>query len=682
MNKKIFGAYLEDYNYIKIIIENDIIPNEMILKDRFNNEEQELKIFLLEEYANELHIYTNMMGKIILHHDYECIVNGKIIIPLSLGKITRTKQFEDENNFNGWLGCKYNKNATTFRVWSPVTKEIYVMVNEKPYKMDFLEKGVWEKTVESNCDGLSYYYYYRINEEFCRTIDPYGISINVDKTVNYVINPKRVYKDTDDFLKMGNDFNYQKAIVYETNIRDFTINLPVSHPGTFLGMVESNDLGKEGLNYIKNLGITHLQLMPIWCFGGVNEDIKDNKNPYFRYNWGYNPEAYFVPSGWYTTNPNDPYKRINELKLLINTLHQKGLGVNIDVVFNHVYKANNFSMAMLVPGYMYLTDERGFLTDSSGCGNDVATEKQMVKKLVIDNINFWQDFYHIDGFRFDLMGLMDLELIKSISEMLKKKNSYAMIYGEGWNMDVRRPVERRANMNNANKLLEVAFFNDSFRNFFKNREFTNFAKGEKFTNNALKELILGSTNSLFTKPEQSINYVECHDNETLYDYLNGILDHNEKQIKDITKVILGLVILAKGIPFLHSGSELLRTKLDWDNSYNLGDEVNHFPWEKMDCNQDLYETIHDLIKLRQLYSCFTEDSSTCKPHVRTRGQTFSFCYHYHQVDEIEIIIKNNNIPETIYFAPNVLMVYDGKHLVNEPVSYLQLDHPGLYVLKK
>ena len=592
----IYGAYLEDYHYIKVIIPNNIEYHNLVLRRLDQFEGSTLQIDRIEKVGNDLHLHCSFKIKIFVHYDYEVIINKDLIFSLSLGKITKTKRFELENYFNDWLGYKYTKQYTTFRIWSPVSKEMYLVLNDNKYRMNYFSKGVWEITIDGDLDLSRYFYLFRINDEFETSLDPYGITTNEFKTFNYVINLESLYQQKYEYVKIPRE----DSIIYEIHIRDFTSTLDVKHPGTFMGIIESESLKDKGINYLKKLGITHVQLMPIFEFGGVNDKVKSPIDPNFKYNWGYNPEQFFVPSGWYATTLEDPKVRINELKMMIDCLHRNQIGVNMDVVYNHVYDHTTFSIGKLVPGYVYRTDKRGFLTNSSGCGNDIKSEKMMISKFIIDNVLFFQNFYKIDGFRFDLMGLLNVDLINKIYEEVVANNKFVNVYGEGWNMNAYLPSDQAANMENYWQMPNIGFFNDQFRDFCQKRHhgLPNYINEVPYDYQKLIFLLNGSEDNdlMFLSSMQSINYIESHDDMSFYDTIS----HFERtKIIDKVKLVLGTLLVSKGISFIHSGMELLRSKKGNRNPYNLGDDYNHFPWENLEENQELVKYVKMFISLRK-----------------------------------------------------------------------------------
>lgn len=675
-----FSAYLEDFRNVKIIINSDIMIDKGNLYALFNDNKIKLNVVGEEYFGNKHHIYLEAEDDIEPMYDYK-IICGELQAKLSLGKITRSRLFDEKYFFEEWLGYKYYKTKTIFRVWTPVAKEVKIVLNDQEYRLEYKNKGVWEITVKGDFDKASYYYLVRINNKFIKTVDPYANSSNANHEINYIINFKNTYQMKNSYYNKE-DFKYLDAFIYELSVRDATSLVDVDNKGTYRALIDSASKN-YGLGYIKNLGITHIQFLPIYAFGGVNELIKDQKQDGFLYNWGYNPMQYMVPSGFFSENPNDPYLRINELKELIDVIHSFNMGVNMDVVFNHVYDGKWYPFEKLVPGYTFRTDDRGYLTNSSWCGNDLKTDHLMIRKLIIDSVKLFQKEYKIDGFRFDLMGLIDIETINQIQKLVKKENPNAMIYGEGWNMDVKLPYEERANMNNCKKMPNVAFFNDYFRNVFKEK----YLHGKPCDNNTIFNLMKGYTfgDNKFLSPNQSINYLECHDNYTLFDNITIKSQHLScEQIKDFVKLGLAINVLATGICFIHAGMEKARTKKLYDNSYNLNDDVNGINWFN---SINFTDTLKDLIEIKKKYKVFNyENIEDVNNHIFMEKDLDSnllmIRYRDYNGTTLQMLISNDYEEKIRFFVPGTKMIFNGEKSVCEDVELIKINKPGLYLFEK
>lgn len=592
-----FGAYLDSFYTVILKVKNDTLVNEVLLVS-----EDSISLSIINRnFFNDYALITLHSDELINPQvDYEVIINDNIKYHLNIGAITLTKEFEEKYFFNDWLGYKYTKTNVTFRLYAPVSKEVVLVINDtNTYLLKDIGSGVYEVKVPNKnewLDGASYYYEIRNDEESFDVIDPYGISINPTFDRCFIIDKNKTYQLENSFVKLENK---EDAIIYEMNVRDFTISLPLVHKGEFLGIVESKELENHGINYLEDLGITHVQLSPVFAFGGVDYNIKDPHHKDFKYNWGYNPVLYNALCGWFASNPNNPYSAINEFKMMIDTFHKFGIGVILDVVFNHVYLKEKYAFGKIVPYYFYRYYPNGEMSNGSWCGNDVATERLMNRKFIIDSLEYYQNEFAIDGFRFDLMGLIDTLTINEAYNKITKKNKSSLFYGEGWQMPTAYSPDLLTHMFNSKDVLNISFFNDYFRNTLKGRKEHN-KKGLLIQGDHHKETIesLFTGKKMFSSSEQSINYVECHDNTTFFDEQKkwGI---NNDEIKENAKIALIFVLFAKGISFIHSGEEILRSKLGIDNSYNLPDVINKFPWHLTIVNSDLLKDIKKLIKIKK-----------------------------------------------------------------------------------
>lgn len=674
----IYGAYLEDYHFIKLIIPKDISFTNIILSG--NKEEVPLSIFKEEIYGNERHLYTSFQGYIVLHLDYDIIVNNKhqkcLKYPLLLGKITRTKRFDIENYTNVPLGVLYTKEYSIFRVWSPVAKELILVIDGDKYNLSYTEKGVWELTLEKDTELCKYYYLVRINKEFVKSLDPYGSCHSLNFEENIVLDLSKTYHQTFDYVSCDD------PIIEEISIRDLTSK---KGGGTFKDAVMSKD-ENFGIGYLKNLGINYIQLMPIFGFGGVCERTKKD------YNWGYNPVAYNSISNYLTKDSSDPYAGINELKELIDIIHSYNIGVNMDVVFNHVYDSKTFSLGVLVPGYAYHTNQEGFMTNSSGCGNDLNTTKLMIRRFIIDSLTYYQKTFKIDGFRFDLMDLIDVDTLNLAYDALKQINDNVMVYGEGWNIPMVMQKDLGGLAENFWELPNYSFFNDYFRNAMKSNfdcSEGGFCLGKKYPHEFLYSAFTGFCvkEERWSSPKFSVNYVECHDNYTFYDTLKKILpDASNAELIDRMILSLGCVILSQGIPFLHLGEEFGRSKNFCHNSYNLSDEINGVDWDQISEFTEVVDSLKELIKLRKKYSFFrfkTKDEIKKYIHLDNFNNLLQLRYYDLNNDEYMMIVKNDYQEESKYFAPGTYLIFDSRKIVdNEIVESMILNKPGIYLFKK
>ena len=645
-------AFIDKYNLIRIVSKEIIYKVTMI---GYRG--------VLKKLDNKTSLFT-LDKDLDLHQDYLIFIND-YKIPLEVGLVTTTKEFEEKTKYDGKLGSYYSKNYTDFCVWSPVAKEIDLVLDQKSYEMK-LENGVWHARILGDHQLKPYYYDVRILTFFEKVLDPYAKAGTNE--FSYVINPRKLSKVVESPIKTQDK---TKAIIYEGHVRDMTINLDTEDKGLFTGLtVKNKTLGSTVLEYIYGLGITHLQLLPVTDFLGVDDHDKEK-----LYNWGYNPHQFFLFDGWYSKNPDDPILRINEFIKVVNHAHKIGLGINLDVVYNHVYDWINFSVNKLVPNYLYLFDKKGNVTNSSGCQNDVASFRYMVRRLIVDNLVYLTKTFKIDGFRFDLMGLMDIETMLLIEEKLKEINPNIMLYGEGWNMSNTMPRDQRANMNNQKQFKGFAHFNDQFRNLMKGTNKFGYAMGNNDYFETLKHSLLGSLN-IFDSPNQSINYVECHDNYTFYDEISIKTDYDEFKKWHYQDFATHLVIISQGIPFIHAGQEFYRTKNQVENSYKSPDEINMIIW-----NPKLIsvEKLRELINIRKTYKIYTNSNSKHKDVIQKGGfviytlensrmRITHYLQNDYQVRKIQLEEK-----EEILFASQDYLL--DKH-------HIKVSKPGVYAIIK
>ena len=695
--KEKFYAYLDSFNRITIIYPKKNLgsPNEKSFYIQVEDEMLEMEVVQREELAKDYKFSCLLPETISLNIEYSIVdeVNNSAV--LKSGSIVRTDLFEILYSYNGDdLGFTYTKEATTFKVWSPVAKEIEIEIvdlkgNIKFYDLKPQPRGVWAITIEGDLDSYQYRYRIRNGASFKTCLDPYGIASGANANHNYVIDLNKTYQ----FKYPRPEFSGRMvdAVIYELHLRDFTIAVKENkYAGKYLGMLEefNTPLGRmNAVNYIKELGVTHVQIMPFYDFGGVDEEDPDK-----WYNWGYNPVQYNVPEGWYSTDPENPYTRINELKKLIDEFHHAGIRVIMDVVYNHVYDYKSFPFEALVPGYFFRYDENGNMFNASGCKNDVASERKMVSKFISDSTKYWVEEFKIDGFRFDLMGLLDIETINNIYIGLKAHDQKGIMYGEGWNMPSTIPDSQRANMNNHMQMPNVGFFNDRFRNIIKGNQWDHsygFACGAMTNYLDILYLITGSCvdNYLFSSPNQSINYVECHDNYTFYDAMKVLNKLTDDEIKEGARLALSLVLISQGVPFIHAGEEFYRSKSLVENSYQSQDKINQIDWNQAFENIEFIRQVKDLIEIRKTYNCFRYDKrSVIKDRVKiddVDGYLRSIKILMKGIDEsIIVVIKNNEKYDYIDFKGMVTMLFDGKKKSNKLIASVELKAKGVYIFRK
>ncbi|EPZ37738.1 MULTISPECIES: type I pullulanase [Anoxybacillus] len=610
-----FEAYLDELTVITILIPNDVVHERAPLFFLCDKEQTAYRLTIRS--TERQHLFTK----------YECTVPfivelGKRYVvyteegwqaPLQVGAVMRTKAFDDLYAYDGNdLGAMYKPEKTTFKVWAPTATNVLLKLihpttkEETTYEMIREQKGVWTYTIYENVERFFYTYMTYVNFVWREAVDPYAKAVSVNGTYGVVVDLTKtnIPKPTmPPFISMTD------AIIYEMHVRDFTIHPKsgVKHKGKYLGLTERDTFGPNetvtGLSYVKQLGVTHVQLMPVQDFEGVDE-----LQPLQMYNWGYNTVHYNAPEGSYATDPTDPYARIIELKQAIRAFQNEGIRVILDVVYNHVYIRETSSFEHLVPGYYFRYGSNGYPSNGTGVGNDLASERKMVRKFIIDSVMHWLNEYGVDGFRFDLMGILDIDTMNDVRRAIDAIDPTVIVLGEGWELATPLSREKKTMIANAKHTPRIAYFNDRFRDYVKGSTFQvrdrGFALGDCSYKEAVMEAIRGSIH-LFFSPRQSVNYVECHDNHTLWDKMMIANAHESEYIRrKRQKLATAIVLLSQGIPFLHSGQEFYRTKRGIENSYNAPDEVNQIDWErKNDWEEDVREMML-LIALRKRHGAF------------------------------------------------------------------------------
>jgi pullulanase len=618
-------AYLDDFSLITIVAKKSISIDSSFGLFQEGSHEHPLTILKQENYNDQCIYKCKSPIHLDLGKDYWVIVNENKI-PLKIGSIVRTEKFDSLFFNDCLLGALYTPEYTVFRVWSPVAVEMviqYKVFGESSFSealMERKERGVWHFTLIGDQHLTEYIYRAKVNHEWVEATDPYARSVTINGEKSVVIDLQKT--DPDHWARSEKRMNLRSktdSIIYELHIRDFTIHPEsgVKHKGKYLGITERNTKTSKGnptgLDYLTSLGITHVQLMPVADFGSVDETKPDTE-----YNWGYDPVHFFAPEGSYATKPNDSVCRIKELKTLIRTLQNSGLSVILDVVFNHVYKLDESAFEKLVPGYYFRYDDGGNPVNGTGVGNDTASERKMVRKFIVDALLYWLNEYKVDGFRFDLMGIHDVETMNVAAEKLKSLNPGIFLLGEGWDLDTNLDPKRKATLSSAKILPDYSFFNDAFRDSVKGSIFTGGPAG--FINgnqeHSVMDQILHSIkgyagkNHRFLTAKQSINYTECHDNHTLFDLLKIRHPHeNEMLRKKRQQLAMAFTLFSRGVPFIHSGQEFYRTKHGVENSYNMPDRINALNWQDCERYQNDVKYFQELIKIRKEQPVFRDEES-------------------------------------------------------------------------
>lgn len=608
---KIFKAVPEKFNTLRISVDDFTQFRPYNFRVQNGNHQLSIKNYSIIENDILLSLNEEINIKYTCFLSYEYLSEKVWFFPLF-----STKEFDDRFYHDVTLGAIYNKDYTVFRIWSPAASNIILLLYDTAERLDsenlrrFTMKennGLWSTLIKGDLQGLFYNYEVTVYNEVSEIVDPYVKAVGINGIRGAIIDLEKTNPEGWKNDKSPELSHYTDAIIYETSIRDISINSNsgVTHKGKFLALTEENSVSDKKistcLNHIKELGITHIQFMPIFDFSYTSID---EKNPY-KYNWGYDPQNYNVPEGSYSTNPYDPCCRIFELKKMILYIHKNNLSVTMDVVYNHIEDTITSSFKKIFPGYYFRFLDNSTYSNGSGCGNDTASEHSMMRKFIVDSVLYWAKEYHIDGFRFDLMGLHDVDTMNLVRKKLNELKRVIMLYGEGWNLDTPLDKNIKATDSNSNKLSPIGFFNDKIRDCIKGSVFSaqdkGFATGKLFMEDMLKRCISSS----FLSPYQSINYVSCHDNYTLWDKIDlSCSTESFEDKKNMVKLCASVILTSQGIPFIYSGEEFCRTKYGDHNSYNKPDSVNWLDWDRKSNFMDIFYYYQKLINIRKSHPAF------------------------------------------------------------------------------
>ena len=627
-----FGS-CNDLNQVVVDLKNSI-SGDLNNQVQFNNGDG---VKSVSENGNQLTITTN--NDIDFQKAMTVTVDGQqyTIDPTNgtAMPVVRSQAFDNKYTYNGHdLGANYTPTSTTFKIWAPTASQVSLNLydNDTDPKaklkswqhMQYDENtGVWSITVDGDLKDTAYDYLVQFaNGKSNETYDPYATACVQGGFRSVVLSPE----------EMGNDVTAGKVVdkddptnevIGEIDVRDFT-NDPSSGVaanvrGTYVGAAQSTNTtdgngNPTGINYLTHQEINTVQIQPMYQY----DDDGDNTNSSYEYDWGYDPENYNVPEGWYSTNRDDPATRIKECKEMIQAFHNAGIRVNMDVVYNHVANIKTNALALTVPGYYFRYGNNGQLTNASACGDDVASERNMVRNYIVQSCEYWHKVYGIDGFRFDLMGNLDVKTMNAIRAALPD----VVMYGEGWNMGASIPDSDKADQANEKQMPTIGTFNGWGRTVIRGddngnphgyitgqtgqqqmSQLANFIWGCQNLPNTPSNAVDGGVN--YANPSQVINYTECHDNKTLYDTIRAAYP-NENPDVSMRRAELGnaITILNEGVPYVQVGQGFGRSKDGDGNSYRSGDKVNNIHWDTQD--NRTWATAYEkaLIQLRNSDSAF------------------------------------------------------------------------------
>ena len=572
--------------------------------------------------------------------------------PFAFDKAINSASFDHHWGYQGELGCQVSEEETSFKLWSPTATTVQVVVYEsasndapilKTYEMQrgnsysYSHKdntiGVWNLTVPESLAGRAYQYQISFPHHQSLTRDPYTIATSPDGKRSAILSEKE--RQVEGFeVKNGTEATWRlenpcQAVVYEMHIRDLTKSetsgVAPELRGTFLGAAQTGTVNHFGqstaFDYIKELGVNYVQLQPI-----ADRHKEYDADGNVTYNWGYDPQNYNAPETSMSTNPNDPGQVIRDLKTMIQAYHDAGIGVIMDVVYNHTFSTVDAPFQTTVPDYYYRMNRDGSYQNGTGVGNETASEHEMFRKYMIDSLLYWVNEFNVDGFRFDLMGIHDVKTMQMIRWAMDEVDPKIILYGEGWDMGTGLAPYDKAKKDNAYQLPNIGFFNDDQRNAIKGAEVygdikSGFVSGAA-TEPIVAKAILGSRElGSYLSPNQVVNYVEAHDNYNLHDLL-ATLHPTEDQGSIMKKVetATAMNLLMQGISFMELGQEFGRTKLvptgengelthdDREramNSYNAPDAVNQVDWDLINVRQESIEFIRQIIGLKTNTSAFS-----------------------------------------------------------------------------
>lgn len=602
-----------------------------------------------------------------------------------------TNYFKNNYHYDGTdLGATINDDGTTtFKVWAPTASKVVLNLykdgkkgvsSEGDVSYDMTgggidEKGVWSFTAPNCGHGTFYTYTVSTSVGVQETIDPYAKSAGVNGDRGMVVDLSLTNPEgwSDDLSFSTGIDSYSDAIIWEIHIRDFsnTItdeNLPEEYRGKYLAFTQEglvNGYGQPvGIDYLKKLGVTHVHILPSYDYATVDEDyLAEGYEEDF--NWGYDPKNYNVPEGSYSTNPYDGVTRIIEYKQMVMALHEAGIGVIMDVVYNHTFDANA-SFNKIVPYYYYRYTTTGSNSSASGCGNDTASERYMFGKFIVDSTSYWLSEYNLDGFRFDLMGLHDLTTMQEVESALHTIDPTAVLYGEGWTMGATTDNSLQANQSNIKRITAtngaigtIAVFNDTIRDALSSSFWDGKISGQGYItgnySSTYGKVLFGvyggedSSNSWYVYDDMVINYMSCHDNNTLWDKIS--IAQGSKPVETrLAMNRLGATILfaSQGAVFFQAGEEMLRTKPHpnggYDhNSYNSSDEVNNIKWEVLtgtSHESQMVDYYAGLIAIRKTYDVFTDYENNTLTN-ETKGGGAQLILKYSDGNGGEVIVVTN-----------------------------------------
>ncbi len=539
------------------------------------------------------------------------------------------------------LELTVDSSGTRFRLWSPKAQDVVVNLYDNghtgvpyktlPMKQD-VSTGTWTASVPEKLYGKFYTFKVKHGGKWLsETPGVWAKAVGVNGKRAAIIDFSATSPEGWQQDKGPEVRNFSDVIVYEMHHRDMSMHPSsgIANKGKFLALTEKGTTSPEGektgIDHLKELGVTHVHILPSYDYNSVDETNLQNNT----YNWGYDPQNYNAPEGSYSTNPSNPAARIREMKEMVKALHDAGIGVIMDVVYNHTAENDGSNFELTAPGYYHRHWDDGRYSDASGCGNETASDRRQMRDYIINSVKFWAKEYHIDGFRFDLMAIHDTETMNAVASELKKINPSIFVYGEGWTAgDSPLAAERRALKENVSAMKDIAVFSDDLRDAVKGH-YTDasdrgFATGKPGLEETVKIGIVAATahpqvdyskgnNSRFPyaeSPEMIVNYVSCHDDLCLTDKLKkSMAGESEENMLNAAKLAQTIVFTSQGTPFMFAGEEVFRDKKGVHNSYKSPDSINAIDWSNKARYRDLFDYYRDLARLRKEHPAFRMTSA-------------------------------------------------------------------------
>ena len=660
-NPKIEYAVMDDDDKITAYLSHEPLIGTQF--ELYINSELQDKTVAIVKYERKQVIFTNLPAIISPQQLVEIRANNTFLPT----KVTLREYLNKFYYLGNDLGVKFFAHNISLKLWAPTAFKVELLFYKdwqtptdqylKQFILDFDRKTGVHTAIIDRFHEHNYYlyklYFHELDQDgkpiikATFAVDPYATSIGLNGDKGYLVDINSVTTMSNGWLSDCRPYLAKKedSIIYEIHLRDFSIlessGTKVEYRGKYLGLAqEGTQIGtlnmpdvqpvKTGIDSLVELGITHAHILPFFDFATVDETRLND--PYNR-NWGYDPKNFNAPDGSYSVNPYDPALRIREVRTMVHALHKNGIRIVMDMVYNHMYDTRN--MDNIVPGYYFRTDYLGRFTNGSGCGNELATERPMISKFIVDSILHWINNYHIDGIRFDLMELIDFATIEKVVQAVHEIDPTILVYGEPWKGGDSPLTNGTYRGRQRNR--DFSIFNDIFRNAIRgnNDPGNGFVNGNQHNAEkawAVVEGLKGSIYGLTFKPAESINYADAHDNYTLWDHIEKSQNHNlengqyrlnlpenpfESSLVRQNLLALSIILTAQGIPFLQGGTEILRTKNGDHNSYRSGDEINAFYWQDKIRFKSVFDYVKGLIQLRKEHPAFRiTDRRSIDDHVR------------------------------------------------------------------